>query len=413
MIRFAHLADVHLGGWRDEKLKVLGLKSFSKAIDIIINEKLDFVVIAGDFFNTAIPSIEVIKHAAFELQRLKDNNIPVYLISGSHDYSPSGKTMLDVLENAKLFINVQKNASIIDGKLKLKFYTFKKKLDDNFFEVKITGIPGKRQALESQFYEILDYDFLEKEEGHKIFLFHMLLDEFKKPGKEKVPSISKTVLPKNFFYYAGGHPHLVGSNDYYNGRIAYPGPLFPNNFEELEELKNGGFYIVEYNGKNLSLDWKKIFIKNVVVLEVNVDNILSEETTDFIISKINSLQLADSIFLLRVKGLLKGKISDIQWNVIRKKVYERGAYFFSKNIYGLKTEENKFVLEEVHEKEFLEENVIKEFEEKKGLPKILPKNSLKKLLQILSEEKKEGETNKDFENRLIENFEKEFNIKIR
>ncbi len=413
MLKFAHIADVHLGGWRDEKLKILGLKSFTKAVDIIIKDKVDFVVIAGDFFNTAIPNIEVIKHAAFELQRLKDNNIPVFLISGSHDYSPSGKTMLDVLENAKLFVNVQKNASIINGKLKLKFYSFKKKFEDTFFEVKITGIPGKRQALESQFYEILDYDFLEKEEGHKIFLFHMLLEEFKKPEKEKVPSISKSVLPKNFFYYAGGHPHLVGSNDYFNGKIAYPGPLFPNNFEELEELKHGGFYIVKYDGKNAFLDWKKIFLKNVVVLKVDVSNMLSEEITDFLLSKIKNLQLADSIFLLRIEGAFKGKISDIEWNVIRKNVYSRGAYFFSKNIYNLKSDEESFVLQEVYEKDFLEENIIREFEEKKALPEILPNNSLKKLLDVLSEEKKEGETNKDFELRLIENFEKEFNIKLK
>ncbi len=412
MIFFAHLADVHLGGWREEKLKILGLKAFSNAVSKIIDRKVDFVVIAGDFFNTAIPSIDVIKHAAFELQRLKDNNIPVFLISGSHDHSPSGKTMLDVLENAKLFVNVQKNASIVNGKLKLKFHSFKKK-DNSEFEVKITGIPGKRQALESQFYEMLDYDYLEREEGYKIFLFHMLLDEFKKPGKEKVPSISKSVLPKNFFYYAGGHPHLVGSNNYYSGTIAYPGPLFPNNFEELEELKNGGFYFVKFDSKKVFLEWNKVFVKNVVVLNFDVDNDIPENFVERLLLKIKSLQLADSIFLLRIKGVLKGKISDIDWNLIRKTVYNRGAYFFSKNIYSLKTEENNFFSEELLEKDFLEENIIKDFELQRGLPKILPSNSLKKLLDVLSEEKKEGETVKDFESRIIENFEREFNIRLK
>ncbi len=411
MVFFAHLADVHLGGWREEKLKILGLKAFSKAINLIIEKNVDFVVIAGDFFNTAIPSIEVIKHATFELNKLKKNNIPVYVISGSHDHSPSGKTMLDVLENAELIINVQKNAKIENGKLKLKFYEYKNEKNNEI--IKITGIPGKRQALESQFYEMLDYDYLEKEEGKKIFLFHMLLDEFKKPGKEKVPSISKSVLPKNFFYYGGGHPHLVGQNEYYEGIIAYPGPLFPNNFEELEELKTGGFYFVKYDGK-IQLEWNKVFVKNVVVLKYNVEGKLSEKVTEEIVEKIKTLQLADSIFLLRVEGKLKGKISDINWNVIRKTVYERGAYFFSKNIYSLKSEDEKeFYSEELLEKNFLEENVIKEFEEQKNIPKLLPKNSLKKLIDILSEEKKEGETKTDFEKRLLEEFEKEFNIKIK
>ena len=35
-------------------------------------------------------------------------NIEVYVIPGSHDFSPSGKTMLDVLENSGLVINVNK-----------------------------------------------------------------------------------------------------------------------------------------------------------------------------------------------------------------------------------------------------------------------------------------------------------------
>ena len=44
-----------------------------------------------------------------------------------------------------------------------------------------------------------------------------------------------SLLPKNFDYYAGGHVHIVDSTkiDGY-GLIAYPGPLFPNSFSELE-----------------------------------------------------------------------------------------------------------------------------------------------------------------------------------
>ena len=108
MVKFAHIADCHIGGWSELKLKELGMQVFSKTIKICVEKQVDFVLIAGDLFNTALPSIDLIKQVALDLRKLKNNKIPVYLIAGSHDYSPSGKTMLDVFENAGLVKNVVK-----------------------------------------------------------------------------------------------------------------------------------------------------------------------------------------------------------------------------------------------------------------------------------------------------------------
>jgi len=230
MVRFAHLADLHLGGWRDEKLKALGLEAFTKAIDMIVEEAPDFIVIAGDLFNTALPSIEAVKHASVQLSRLRMAAIPVYFIAGSHDYSVSGKSMLDVLEGAGLARNVQKAHYSDGGRIVLE-YTLDEKSG-----VKLAGLPGKKGALESQYYEVLDREAAAEESGTKIFLFHMLLSEFKRATDDLIPSSPTAVLPPGFSYYAGGHPHLVDHKRFGDGIVAYPGPLFPNNFEELEEL---------------------------------------------------------------------------------------------------------------------------------------------------------------------------------
>src|SRR3989338_5324144 len=105
-MRFIHLADVHLGGWRDQKMSSLAQQAFKESLDFALLHQVDFVLIAGDLFNTALPNIEYIKNAVGELMRLKLAGIPVYIIPGSHDYSPSGKTMLDVFECVGLIINV-------------------------------------------------------------------------------------------------------------------------------------------------------------------------------------------------------------------------------------------------------------------------------------------------------------------
>ncbi len=84
-----------------------------------------------------MPSIDGLKEATKKFKELLDKEIPVYIIAGSHDFSPSGKTMLDVLECAGLMVNVSRGEEV-DGKLKLKF-TIDKKTG-----AKITGLLGKR-----------------------------------------------------------------------------------------------------------------------------------------------------------------------------------------------------------------------------------------------------------------------------
>ena len=119
-MKFAHIADCHISAWRDPKLKELPMQTFEKAIDKCISEKVDFVLISGDLFNTSLPGIDYLKRTVKRLKELKNRDIPVYTIAGSHDFSPSGKTILDVLEEADLIKNVVKG-SVKDNKLILKF----------------------------------------------------------------------------------------------------------------------------------------------------------------------------------------------------------------------------------------------------------------------------------------------------
>src|SRR3989338_1653841 len=144
-MKFAHLADCHLGGWRDEKLKRIGHESFRMAINECIRRSVDFAVLSGDLFNTSVPSIDSLKHAVKELKRLRDSSIPCYVITGSHDHSPSGKTMIEVLEEAGLVINVMK----VEGE-RLCLTT------DSKTGVKLAGVYGRRLGLEREDYASLD-----------------------------------------------------------------------------------------------------------------------------------------------------------------------------------------------------------------------------------------------------------------
>ena len=119
-------------------------------------------MIAGDLFDTALPSIDILKSTAKILNRLKDFDIPIYIIPGSHDFSASGKTMLDVLENAGLVHNV------------MKFNNNKLDFTVDRTGVKLAGMFGRKGGLETYDYANLDKSNLESEPGFKIFLFHTL-----------------------------------------------------------------------------------------------------------------------------------------------------------------------------------------------------------------------------------------------
>ena len=389
-MKFAHMADCHIGGWRDDKLNQLSIDVFSKAIDTCMEEHVGFVLISGDLFDTALPNIDLIKEVAKILDRIKSRNIDVYVIPGSHDFSPSGKTMLDVLENSGLVINV--NKTDVDGKLL-------------FFEdktgAKITGLLGKRSGLEKNDYKELSKEHLENENGFKIFMFHTALEEFKPQDLEKVDCQSYADLPKNFNYYAGGHVHYIFDvvKEGY-GKIAYPGPLFPNNFKEIEELKNGGFYIVD---DNLNLKYIPIKLKDVVSFKVESNNI--DEINSRLYTEVERNDFTDKLVLVRIKGELeKGRVSDVKIKEVIRLIEQKNAFAVLKNTGGLKVKE----LEEIEVEGNVEDVEDKIIKKNLGRVKIeLDEEELiNNLIEVLNKDKEEGERNADFEDRLWRDVKK-------
>ena len=395
-MKFAHLADCHIGSWRDPKLRDVSTMAFIKAVDKCIKEKVDFILIAGDLFNTSFPRLDNLKTVVGKFKQLKDLNIPVYIVPGSHDYSPSGKTILDVLEEAGLFVNVFKG-SVEDGKLKLDFSVDKKT------GAKITGMLGKRGALEKIYYEKLIAKNLEEEKGFKIFLFHSGIDELKPKEMENIISQPLSLLPKGFDYYAGGHVHIVDEKNIEGyGKIAYPGPLFPNSFSELEKLGRGGFYIVE----NDKVRWEPIQIYNVEKMQLDCTHLPPEEIKNKILNHYKNKELNNTIILIRLHGVLEnGKPSDIDFREIFNALYDKSAYFVMKSSHAVTSKEFEEIKTDARKVEDIENFLIKEHLGQIKVDNLsLEKEEelIKNMMKILSTEKQEGENVADFERRVKE-----------
>ena len=405
-MKFAHLADCHIGSWRDPKLKDTSTQAFAKAVDKCIKEKVDFILIAGDLFNTSFPRLDNLKTVVSRFKQLKDLGISVYIVPGSHDYSPSGKTILDVLEEAGLFVNVFKG-SVENGKLKLNF-TIDKKTG-----AKIAGMLGKKGALERLYYEKLILDNLEDEKGFKIFIFHSGIDELKPKEMENIISQPLSLLPKGFDYYAGGHVHIVDDKQIEGyGRIAYPGPLFPNSFAELEKLEIGGFYIVE----NENIRWEPIQIYNICKINRDCSHKTPEQIKNEILNEIKDKELNNTIVLIRLHGVLdSGKPSDIDFKEIFAKIYEKSAYFVMKSSHALMSKEFEEIKTDARNVEDIESFLIKEHLGQINLENLTlekEEEMIKNLMKILSTEKQEGETVPDFEKRVKEEVGKVLEMEL-
>jgi DNA repair exonuclease SbcCD nuclease subunit len=319
-MKFAHLADCHVGAWREPALRVLTEHAFGQAIDRCILERVDFVIIAGDLFHTALPPLDGVKTVFRSLKRLHDAGIPLYFITGSHDYSPTGKTMLDLIEEAGIGRNLFRG-TVADGRLKLTWTI------DEKTGVKLTGILGRANQLDQQLYSDLDRDALEREPGTKIFVFHTGLAELN--GGAAFDTAPASLLPKGCAYYAGGHVHARSDEVVDGKRIVYPGPLFPASFSELEELGAGGFVLVE-NG-----EVRRVTVETRPIVAVTVD-CTGLEPLAVGPRILDAVTGADgALVLVRATGELAGSPADVPWKGVVDELHARGAYAVLRNTAAL------------------------------------------------------------------------------
>jgi exonuclease SbcD len=396
-MRFAHMADCHIGAWNDPKMRQLSHHTFEQAIELCINEKLDFILIAGDLFNTALPSIDSLKMAVENLKKLKDHGIRTYVIPGSHDFSPSGKTILDVLEKAELIVNVFR---IEEGSLRIFL--------DEKTNTEIAGILGRRGGLEKELYKNLSV--AKDKTRFRIFMFHSAIKELLPKNMNLPDSMEIAMLPKGFDYYAGGHIHIISQQIMLTSMISYPGPLFPNNFPELEELKCGGLYIVEKTPAGISAEHRKIMLHDVFAISHDCANKTPEEINSELIALAEKSDVSGKIVTIRLFGELRaGKTADIDFRQLIKELNLRGAYFVMRNT-------TKLLSRDFHEIKVTEESIEKIEDmlieknagqmEVSGWGKEQEKAIIKSLMHQLDKEKEDGETTADFEKRIKEDTAK-------
>lgn len=386
MASFAHIADVHLGAFRDARLRELNLQAFEKALDEAARRDVDFLIIAGDLFDISIPDLSVVERA---VRKMRQFGKPIYAVYGSHDYSPTQTSVIDVLNEAGVlqkvssgkYVEVQENGDKAQ-KLRLDI------LEDPKTKVKITGISARKLGLEKAYFHDLDAQALESLAGPKIFVFHCAIAEHKPQALQRVDAVPQSLFPKGFDYYAGGHVHARLTADYGSGKIVFPGPLSAADFRDLEEISGQphGFYMVDLEKKKE--DFVPVAFAQVRVVRVKANDIAAHEANERIQKACISTQSGD-VALLHARGTLsEGKGSDIDWTQARRALEKKCPIVYINN--ALETTERQSVRIEAQTPDAIAEKVFKETLADRGLPDGLSgeagvKTSLE-LLKVLREE---------------------------
>ena len=388
-MKYAHFADLHLGAWSQKRMQQISLKTFDLALEDCLENKVEFILFSGDIFNTAVPNLDVLKQVTTRLKMLEQKGINVYVIPGSHDYSASGKTMIDILDVTGVLTNVSKG-KVENNKLVLEPVQDKS-------GAWITGIPGRKGMLDKTYYEHLSHDNLVFNNEHSIFMFHTALTELKPKHLDKMQTYGASFLPKNMSYYAGGHVHhtTIKQVEGY-GTMTYPGALFPNNFAEIEKYSYGGYFLVT-NGVP---EFREIRTVGHTHVEVNCTNKKPEE----ILEELYKLQTMKGLVTTRLHGQVKGRMSDLSLQKIKS---EAQLLFNTAKLSSTQFMPVHSHLDHVHD---IEDHLIcQHVDDTDFLSKQEQIDLTKQLLITMDTEKKDGEKSYTFNDRIIETVEQHFN----
>ncbi|MCM3567905.1 DNA repair exonuclease [Neobacillus mesonae] len=295
-ISFIHAADLHLDSpmaglkFLPEsiftRIKESTFTALKKITKTAIEQKVDFVILAGDLYDGEDRSLKAQSRFRTEMIKLKEQGIPVYVIHGNHDHLHGSWVNIEMPENVHEF------GSEVETK---KLHT------ESGNDVHLYGFSYPERNVWER--KIEDY---RKEEGAD---FHIgILHGNEHSGTEHdnyAPFTVKELQEKGFDYWALGHIHkrtILSENP----PIIYPGNIQGRN---RKETGSKGFYHVHLSEIESNISF--IETSDIVWEEVEIDA-GSQETFHEI------FQLCQSVMnQLRKEG--KGTLLTVQLKNIKLK----------------------------------------------------------------------------------------------
>ncbi|HIW20693.1 MAG TPA: DNA repair exonuclease [Candidatus Dorea intestinavium] len=309
MIKFIHIADVHLGAQPDagkayENRRARELwESFERVLNLCNEEGIDLLLIAGDLFH-AQPLLKELKEVDYLFSKLVKTQ--VVLIAGNHDHMKGSSFYHSFKWSANVFMikdPIKETIEIPGLNLLVSGFSYHER------EILIPQLK-KLPALESS--------------KNQILLLH--------GGDQKhVPFTKEMLRGLNYDYIALGHihkPEIVIA-----GKAAYAGALEP--IDRNDVGKHGYIYGELAKGKT-KITFVPFAKRSYVNLDIKVNQSMTAyEMKDEVVKEIKELGV-NNIFKVRLRGYRQEQISldltnfDTMGNIIDLMDDTRPFYNFEK-----------------------------------------------------------------------------------
>ena len=246
MIKFIHAADLHLdtpfSGLEQtstelaEKLRKAPYESLTKIVDLALAEKVDFVLLAGDLYNTERVNIKAQSLFIDELKRLEKAEIAVFLIRGNHDYLTE--------ESEAISLPFPNNVHTYQEEVTTHIWETKEKE-----RVAITGFSYDSQWIFDR--KIKEYPKRRRDVDLHIGLLHGSLEGVQTKEANYAPFTVKELRAKNYDYWALGHIHQRQQLS------THPPVYYSGNIQGLHKNETGekGCLLVEWTAREQNVEF--------------------------------------------------------------------------------------------------------------------------------------------------------------
>jgi len=294
---FVHVADVHLGYEQynlSERREDFN-RAFTEVVNKTIELKPNFMIIAGDLFHQARPLNLTLEEAIKNFKKLRDANIPVLVVDGSHDTAPNiiTGTILNPLDSAGLIYYLPRHENACWANEYCYVY----------------GVPnfrtrGRTERYLPEFYKMKKPT--PRAETFNIFVFHMALEIPKIVNMYPKVAIEASIdlIPEGFNYYAGGHIHTPLCIPFRNGTLTYSGSTETVSYEDAYAEK--GFYYIEVS-RDGDIEISRIKLESprkFKIIDRDFSNLSPHEITELAVKMIKEADEDGAIIVPILRGSL-------------------------------------------------------------------------------------------------------------
>jgi len=341
---FVHASDLHLGfaQYGLEARRQDFDNAFTELVDKTIKLKPDFMIIAGDLFHQARPSNTTLENAIRNFKHLRDAEIPVLTVDGSHDSAPNmiTGTILTPLDSAGLIYHLPRSEGACW-----------KKADCCY----VYGVPNFRSRRKTD--EALPEFMLQKPPNPdssiaNIFVLHMGIDIPNVTPSYIEAEASPELIPEGFDYYAAGHVHERYMAKFKDGILVYSGCTETANYEEANRQK-GFFHVTvsqkgEFSPNFIELESPRKFI----ILDQDFSGMNSTKITMLAAQAVKNADTQGAVITSVLRGVLPAESSRTEVDVAKIRSAAEKALFTNVLVQLRESAISEEIVQSIFESEF-------------------------------------------------------------